>query len=173
MKGLQVNEEEKKAAAAKILGQEPDNSALLKAIAEHADKNTDHTLYTMIKTLVDARVMVPIKAAGKEVSVEGENKIFSVDEGDQVEVLELLDPNQKRVLPLFTDWQHLRKSAPADYGAMVRPTRQACAFAIGAQFDGGAVLNPNASQVLPLTGQVLQAVAAGQLPPDPDASSEA
>ena len=161
-----TDEEKRKAEALKLLQVEPDNSALMNAMKEHGEKNNDHTLYVMIKELVESRVMVPIKAVGQQVAVEGENTIFSVDEGDQVEVMELLDPDGRRVLPLYTDWKQLRKRVPAEYGAMVRPTRQACAFAIGAKFDGGAVVNPNGDQVLPLRAGILQAVAAGQLPPE-------
>ena len=153
--------------------QEPDNRALLQAMGDHADQNSDQTLYDMISRLLESFVMVPIRATPKESFGEGDRKIYTVDEGDQVEVMEMTDPEGQRVLPLFTSWEEFRgKVTDPEYGAMVRPARQACAFAVAAQFLGGAVINPGARSglILPQTMKsgILNAVAAGQLPPRPE-----
>ncbi len=115
------------------------NPALLAAMSNLGSGTDPSRLDTLILELNRAVYLVATlldQASAKERS-PGE---VTFEKGSLIKMLEVVNSSDHRLLPLFTDWDAIRKWTDESVSSMVMPAEQAWEFAL-AQYRG-VVINP-------------------------------
>lgn len=85
----------------------------------------------------------------------------TIKKGSTIGILELEGPDGQRTLPLFSDWDAIRKYTQDNVSTMVMPAKQAWSFA--AEKYGAAVINPG-GPMLPLNRDQVYQLAQSAVP---------
>ena len=119
-----------------------ENPKLKKAISDYYQLQNSQTESQLVKELNQAIYIVAIITDEMKTSEVDKDGKTTIQKGSLIKFLLVYDSENNPLLPLFTDWDEIRKWTKEDVGGMVMPASDAWDFV---EKDGqykGVVINP-------------------------------
>ncbi|MCG8405817.1 MAG: SseB family protein [Phycisphaerales bacterium] len=123
------------------------NPELVKAVDVFAVEQGPEQLEALLTALTQAVFLIATLMDEAKFAINKDQGSGTMEKGSRIKILEVEGPNGERVLPLFTDWDEIRKFTDQQVSTLVMPASQAWSFAL--QNYGAAVVNPG-GKALPL-----------------------
>jgi hypothetical protein len=129
-----------------------ENPALVAALLSFAQTRTPASQDALTIALRTANFLVAILTDEMHTTPSGEGQT-TIQAGSRIKILTCSDESGAVHLPLFTDWQSIRRWTDQPVSTLVMPARQAFEFGLSDN-HAGAVVNPG-ENALPLNKQLL------------------
>lgn len=129
------------------------NPRLVAAIDSFAVDQSDSRLDMLLRELNNAVLLIATLLDDTSIQETGKPGNVVIEKGSKIKVLLAVDSNGAPILPLFTDWDSIKRWTQDRVTTLVMPAADAWGFAL----DGynGAVINP-AGPSLPLDRSQLE-----------------
>ena len=108
--------------------------------------------------VLTAIYLVPILNDEMKVEANGPNGELTLQKGSRIKIMIAFDQNKVEFLPLFTDWEEVKKWTRGPVPTLVMPAKQAFGFVCATQQFQGAVINP-AGQLLSIQRKGIELLA--------------
>lgn len=115
------------------------NPALVAAIYEHQQTDTEETAVVLLDELKQAVLLVGITLEKPPARTADAEVLFK--QGDRIGVIQIQDDTDRMLLALFTDHAELQRFTDEANSTLVMPTRQAMEFVLRQGYHG-LVINP-------------------------------
>jgi hypothetical protein len=123
-----------------------ENPDVVAAISAAANSQSPLLFAALTCALRDANYLVPIMQDGMITSPTGEEGQMTIHAGSHINVFTCAAPDGGTLLPLFTDWDEIRRWLDVPVSTLVVPAKDAFALASGDDY-AGAVVNPGGQAV--------------------------
>lgn len=123
-----------------------ENPEVVAAINAAANSQSPLLYAALTCALRDANYLVPIMQEGMIASPAGEEGQMIVHAGSRLNVFTCAAPDGGTLLPLFTDWDEIRRWIDVPVSTLVVPAKDAFAMASRDEY-AGAVVNPGGQAV--------------------------
>jgi hypothetical protein len=123
-----------------------ENPEVVAAITAAANSQSPLLFAALTCALRDANYLVPIMQEGMVTSPTGVEGQMTIQAGSHINVFTCAAPDGGTLLPLFTDWDEIRRWIDHPVSTLVMPAKEAFAFASMDEY-AGAVVNPGGQAV--------------------------
>ena len=120
-----------------------ENKMLVRAFEDYASKQSPKNSQKVLTELNKGVFLIATIMDDAEMKESESNEKITLEKGSLISFLTCQSPEGNDLLPVFTDWEHVRKWTDENISGMIMPAQELWAFVLHDDTYDGIVINPS------------------------------